>query len=455
MSDIIPPKNFKPKYRKPKQPNFFARLFRRDKKSKLDQELQQKLKKAQKQNVVVGTETGLDLFLQEKAKTTGKIMEFKKEPAFVPEEKKKVSSKSRPAKTRPMAWGLIILAFLFALFLVLIYFERDKLPFAAYYFSRIKGKIQKTLSYPSEISFTPEKPAASALAYYARQNKDKIEVVTVDSGGQSKVFFSFIGSNLDIDSVAISANYIAYIDNFGLKLYSFQTKQTDLVLAGTQVAQIIRVYISPEEHYLAFFVMQDKQLKLYTYSIASAGIRDRSFIAQNMAFGSNNLLYFSDAGSFFYYNYEKNEDEVKITDFAVPILTFYKTAKNIFFVSGQKSQISLWQINESPKTAAKVTDINLTFDFTFADFGLAQDGNNLYLSLAGQTLLVDLKTKEKKDFSFNLDLYKLLNFDKDAGYFFAYKKPNGLNEYSLIIFKPDTNKPLFESSIESEIIYLK
>ena len=453
MRDIEPPKNFKPKYRKPRQPNFLARLFKRDPKSKKDLEIKKKQKQVKQKTIKVGSDTGFDLFLTQKKPTTSKALEFTKRTAVLQTPKKKVRSRRIIKKSRPVNFSLIFLAFLVALFLVLFYFMRSRIPFLAYYF-QVKHNIQKSFSSPSEVSFTPEKPAADTLGFYARQNKDKIELLTVDSVGESKVIFSFIGSSIQIDSIAESPNYIAYIDNEGLKLYSFKTKTTDLVLASTQIAKIERVYISPEEHYLAFFVVQNKQHKLFTYKISDAAIRDRNFVADNLIFGTKNILYYSNGISFFWYDYEKNDDPGKITDFNNPTLSFYKTADSLFFVTGKGPAIDLWQINESTRTANEITNINLTFDYSPADFGLAKKDNNLYLSLAGQTLLVDLTTKEKKDFSFNLTLYKLLSYNKNFDCFYAFKKPNGLDEYSLIIFKSDAQSSIFESSIESKIIYL-
>ncbi|MDD3774148.1 MAG: hypothetical protein PHW50_02620, partial [Patescibacteria group bacterium] len=76
-------------------------------------------------------------------------------------------------------------------------------------------------------------------------------------------------------------------------------------------------------------------------------------------------------------------------------------------------------------------------------------------SLAGKTLIVDTKTKQKKDITLNMEIYKLLDFEEEEQLFFAFKKPAGLNEFSLIIFNLENREPLFESAIEEKIIYLK
>lgn len=438
MKDIIPPDSFKPKYKKERK-KFFDFLKRK----KINKDHSTSLEINKKNNKI-----NVNMDMARVAKKPNQLIKFKKnKKIFAPKQRRS-----------GIPWTGIIVAFLIALLIVMLYFLRDHIPYQDYlnYLLKWKKNITATLNQPVQINFLPSgEKKLTTLGYYARQKKEKMEVLAIDDEGTERVLYSFLGNELQTDSIALSNNYVAFIDREGLKLYSFKTKQRDLIMATTQIAKPQKVYISPNEKFVAFFVLQKNEYRLFLYSIVDNQMRERNFLADNLIFGAKSLLYFSNGVSFYAYDYIKNIDETKITDFDSGILAFYKAGDALLFVNGARKKISLWQINESSLTATKLADFNLTFDYMLDDFGVIKKENNLYVSLAGKTLIIDLKTKEKKDITLGYEFYKLLDYDKINDYFFAFKKPAGLNEFALIIFDPDEREPLFESAIEEKIIYLK
>jgi hypothetical protein len=474
MKDIIPPNSFKPKYKKEKKKGFFNFLKRKkDPTKKVDQA---SLKKPNKNS---GAAINMDMARVTKKsapapvpaakvkKTTSEIKVKKTiNEIKVPSQRKRRSnqlSKGKfisvaKAKKTGVSWPSFALAFLIALLVVSLYFMRAYIPFTAYFSAllKLKTNITTTLNPPTQITFNPaSQTQLSTLGHYVRQNKDRDEVLEVMSDGSDKVIFSFLANSLPADSVSLTNNYLAYIDSQGVELYSFKTSTTDLILASTQIAQPTKVYIDPTEKCVAFFITQNKKSQLFTYKISDNQIRTQNFAADDLIFSNNSLLYFNSGASLYSYNYVQDSAATKIETLTAPVLSFFKTNDSLLFVSGVRQQISLWQIDPTSSTASKLADFSLTFDYSADDFGVAQVDNNLYVSLAGETIQINLDTKEQKNYTFNLDLYKLLDYDSTSGYLFALTKPVGLDEYSLIIFKLTDSTAFYESSLESQINYLK
>jgi len=533
MQDIDPPKNFKPKYRKLKKPNFLAKFLHR-----LRDPLEKK-RKAIKKKGGAKPIFGIDFSSEPKKTYTGKAMEWqsisprsviltppkrgknlknkentKKEkfstlsgrsndniysssahtagrksrsapydedneealaafnlsPERIPKgrfstlsgrsninDMEKFSTSSGQKRPRSISYGLAVFAFLAALFFVLIYFNRDRIPWIDYinYLKKLKHNVSRSLTNPTNLSFSPKKDDSLAtIAHFARQNKDRTEILAVQNNGTENIIFSFVGNSLGNDSLSLSENYFAYIDSKGAKLYSFENKQTDLMIAGTQISIPTKVYIPKSEDYIAIFTKEKSKSRLFFYSVKSSVLQERNFYADNLVFGKKNMTYFGSDIGLYYYDFVKNAGEIKITDFDNPILNFYRQGNDLYFITGGRRQISLWQINETNLTAQKIADFNLTFDYTLADFGLAKDKDTIYISLAGQTLSVNSQTKAKQDYTFPFSLYQLLGYNADTDLFFALQRPQGLAEFSLIAFHLNDLKPTYTSSIESSIVYI-
>ncbi|MDD3774246.1 MAG: hypothetical protein PHW50_03150, partial [Patescibacteria group bacterium] len=415
MKDIIPPDSFKPKYKKEKK-SFFSFLKRKKNKKEIATTSPRNDKYDKKTKKV-----NFDLDLARVSKKINPPIKVKKNTAFKLKSRLK---RNNFKKSKPIPWTGLVIAFLFALLIVMMYFMRDRIPYKDYlnYILKWKSNISATLDQPVQINFLPSgESELTTLGYYARQKKEKVEILSVDSEGQERILYSFIANDLSDHSIALSDNYVAFIDREGLKFHSFKTKQTDLIMANTQIAKLQKVYIDPSEKFVAFFILQKNEYRLFLYSVKDNQVRERNFLADNLIFGAKSNLYFSNGQSFYLYDYVKNTDERKITDFDAPIIAFYKTNDVLLLINGARKKISLWQINELSATATKLTDFNLTFDYTLDDFGVAKKENTLYISLAGKTLIVDTKTKQKKDITLNMEIYKLLDFEEEEQLFFAFK----------------------------------
>jgi len=357
--------------------------------------------------------------------------------------------KKTVSKTRSISFWMILLAFVVALIIVLGYLFRDKLKFIK--IKNIRFQPLVLTQQPAQIEITPATKNAP-LTYYLTQKQEKVSVKSFESK-EEKIIYTFNTSEVIHEGTAsLGKNYLAYIDSEGLKLYSFQDKQSDFILSSTNISRINQVGLSPDEQYLAFTVTKDAQSKIYVYSLKERRILEDSFDATGFSFGAKDNLYFGFANSLFVYNLIKKESD-KITDFSNQILGVVKTNNLIFIITGNKTSITLWQVNEKEKSAANLSNFQLTFNFKLEDFGLAKKENTLYLSFAGEIIALDLNSKTKKEHTFGVEVYRLLNYLADKDYFIALKKSSALTETSLVIFKE--SDIIFESPIEEKIVFLK
>jgi len=289
------------------------------------------------------------------------------------------------------------------------------------------------------------------LAYYVVQKQEKAYLKTFNSEKEETLFSFLPQSILKEESVALGKEYFAFIDKDGLKIYHLKEKEEDLILTSTNISRITKVRISPNEKFLAFLVIKEAQPSVYLYSFREKRILEGSFTATLFTFNSKNQLLYSYGNALFLYDLDKNES-LKITEFEKPVLGLFAQNNDNFIVTGEKKTITLWQLNEE-QSCTNISNLQLVFDFNIEDFGLAKKEDTLYVSLSGETLAIDLKTKTKKEYIFSVSVYKLLNYIKEKDYFVALKKTSALRETSLIIFKD--KEIIFESPIEEKIIFIK
>jgi len=87
------------------------------------------------------------------------------------------------------------------------------------------------------------------------------------------------------------------------------------------------------------------------------------------------------------------------------------------------------------------------------NFGLAKKQDTVYVSFSGEVIELNLKDKTKKEYTFAVAVFKLLNYIEEKDLFVALKKSSALEEVSLEIFKD--KDIIFESPIKEKIIFLK
>ncbi|MCD6194662.1 hypothetical protein J7K05_00445 [bacterium] len=367
-----------------------------------------------------------------------------KEKATLSNKKRETSWRKAPATPdfKHFSWQTVIWAFFAALLIVLGIIFREKIKFKS-----LDINLNLPQPQPAEINLEVEnKP--QPLAYYAVQNKEKVEIKKLLDKDKEETIFSFNSSSLSDNTISLKSRYIAYIDNEGVKLYSQEQKQTDLILKATQLSTPLKVRLSDKEDFVAFSLITEKGSSISIYSLKERQTIE-TLTASDFIFGSKHL--FLAAGQdLLSFDLDKKRAE-KITQLNEPIIEFFKTQKGVYFVSGQNQEINIWQINKQNK-AERLNSFRLALNFSEIDFGWAQKENTLYLSFAGEILELNLKTKEKKKSELDSTIYRLLAYLDNKKYFIGLKKPSALKEYSLVIFnKKDT---VFESPIKEKILYL-
>lgn len=361
-------------------------------------------------------------------------------------ERERVSWRKAPAtpELKHFSWWAILWAFFAALLIVLgvIFKEKIKL-------KTLDINLNLPQTQPAEIKLeVNSKP--QPLAYYAVQNKNKIEIKSLSENKEEELVFSFASSSLSENTLSLGKKYLAYIDNEGVKLYSLEQKQTDLILKSTQLSTPLKVRLSPKEEFVAFSLVSEQGSSISVYSLKERRTIE-TFSGNDFVFGSK-YLYLSAGQNLSAFDLSEKKLS-KITDISEPIIAFFKTQEAVYFVSGQNQAINIWAINNQNNQANHLSSFNLALNFSETDFGWAQKDDLLLLSFAGEILELNLKTKEKKKSDLNPGVYRLLAYIKAKDHFIGLKKPSALKEYSLVIF--DNKKTIFESPIEEKIVYLR